>query len=92
MQIEYEAPTTRPLRAHALRNKTVSVDEKSIDGSLEVLISSTARREWPELAQRADAERWSHREFLAALLKAERAQRRGSRLARGSWLAFAMGR
>jgi hypothetical protein len=92
LQVEREARTTRTPEARALRSDAADLEHEVIAGLLERLGLSHARRAWPQLAHRADVERWTPRQLLAALLEHEAERRRDRRLVRGSWLALAVGR
>ncbi|MFI5307693.1 MAG: hypothetical protein ACHQ53_10095 [Polyangiales bacterium] len=85
LQIENEAHAVRTPRANGFRNNGVTTANETAD-------TSTERSGISQLARRAESERWSHSELLAALLKTQTAERSRRGLARGSWIAFAMGR
>jgi DNA replication protein DnaC len=65
-------------------HSTLAFDPSTVDldGLLKRLSLANARRNWKTLLQRAEAERWSCREFLGVLATEEVAQRQQTRIQR----------
>jgi hypothetical protein len=88
---ESQAPRINGLHSKTTARQVV-VEAKAIESLLGGRVSVNARRARAQLAHRAEVERWSPRELLAALLESQCSERPQNGFARGSWLSFAMGR
>ena len=58
------------------------IDDDTLDSFLKRLHLANARRLWAQLAQQAETEQWSYRDFLAVLVAEEIAHRKQTRLVR----------
>jgi DNA replication protein DnaC len=56
------------------------IDDDTLDSFLKRLHLANARRLWSPLAQQAETEQWSYRDFLAVLVAEEIAHRKQTRL------------